>query len=119
MNLFKSRCIAFFIDCFIFTFFASLFAFCFPQFGKAIYSLYMVSFACKDLMFLGASPGKKVMKLSVVDLTGFSAKPTQLIIRNIPSYLLIGGEILQIKRGQPRIGDLLAGTMVVKNKVQS
>ena len=70
-------------------------------------------------MFLGASPGKKVMKLSVVDLTGFSAKPTQLIIRNIPSYLLIWWEILQIKRGQPRIGDLLAGTMVVKNKVQS
>ena len=79
--------------------------------------------------FAGASPGKRARKLRVVNADGQPADGTQLFLRNttiaavpfcadVPiaaplSLLLLAIEVVTwLVRGQ-RIGDMLAGTMVV------
>ena len=113
MNLFKQRCFAFVIDVFVITYFVALLQQFFPVLGKGIDVLSLGLFAAKDLLFRGASLGKKIMKISVVDISGRPAKISKLILRNIPTYALIWLEFFQIKQGKIRVGDLLAETMVV------
>jgi len=74
-----------------------------------------------ELVSGGSSPGKKLVGIKVVQVTGEAATPVQIIIRNllrmidqVPGGPLIDGLIALYGKQGRRVGDLAAGTMVIK-----
>ncbi|MBO5869273.1 MAG: RDD family protein [Clostridia bacterium] len=70
----------------------------------------------RDLLFRNASLGKKFQGIMVIDNGGGVPTIKQMILRNIPTVLLMGYEFTQIKNNDLRIGDMWAGTRVVLKK---
>ncbi len=78
------------------------------------------------LMFLewvwrGQTLGKRIMGLRVVDEKGLNLRPSQVVMRNIfrlvdmlPALFLVGGTAAVLSRRCQRLGDLAAGTLVVR-----
>ncbi len=78
------------------------------------------------LMFLewvwrGQTLGKRIMGLRVVDEKGLNLRPSQIVMRNIfrlvdmlPALFLVGGIAAVLSRRCQRLGDLAAGTLVVR-----
>jgi len=71
----------------------------------------------------GQSPGKKTLRLRVVDKRGFSLKPNQIVIRNIfrlidsmPAFYLLGGIVCIFSSKYQRIGDMIASTVVIYDR---
>ncbi|NUN51141.1 MAG: RDD family protein [Candidatus Brocadiae bacterium] len=69
----------------------------------------------------GQTPGKKVMGIRVLDSRGFRITPAQAAIRNLmravdllPFCYLVGGISILCSRRGLRLGDLAAGTVVVR-----
>ncbi len=69
----------------------------------------------------GQSIGKKVFKLKVVDEEGLKLQFSQIIIRNLlrfvdalPSLYLVGGVTSLLNSKYQRIGDIVAGTVVMR-----
>lgn len=69
----------------------------------------------------GASPGKAVRGLSVVDLQGRPATFGRILLRNVirpidafPFAYLVGGALVLFTKDHQRLGDRLAGTLVVR-----
>jgi len=72
----------------------------------------------------GQTVGKRVMGLRVVDERGLSLRPSQVVVRNIlrladalPIFYLVGGVSMVVTRHCQRLGDLAAGTVVVRPAV--
>jgi len=78
------------------------------------------------LMFLewvwrGKTLGKRIMGLRVVDERGLNLRPSQIVMRNIfrlvdmlPALFLVGGIASVLSRRCQRLGDLAAGTLVIR-----
>ena len=72
----------------------------------------------------GQTPGKRFMKLRVVQDGGYSVSFTASAVRNIvrvvdmqPAFLYVVGMLsIMISRSGKRLGDILAGTMVVEER---
>lgn len=69
----------------------------------------------------GQTVGKRVMGLRVVDDRGLGLRPGQVVVRNIlravdslPLFYLVGGVAMAFSRHCQRLGDLAAGTVVVR-----
>lgn len=69
----------------------------------------------------GQTLGKYVLGLRVVDDQGLSLRPSQVVVRNIlrlvdslPIFYLVGGISMVLTRHCQRLGDLAAGTVVVR-----
>jgi uncharacterized RDD family membrane protein YckC len=69
----------------------------------------------------GQTIGKRVLRLRVVDASGFRLQPSQVVIRNllrsvdmIPFFYLIGGLACLLSRRAQRLGDFAASTIVVR-----
>lgn len=82
-------------------------------------SYFMVS----ELLGRGQTIGKKVMGLRVMDERGLKLRPAQVIIRNLvriadmlPMMYLVGGASCFLSRRCQRLGDLAAGTVVVRSR---
>jgi uncharacterized RDD family membrane protein YckC len=71
-----------------------------------------------EIFFNGQSIGKKALKIRVVKITGEGAGIFQYFIRAlfrpVDSFLGIGLIVLIFNERNQRIGDLIAGTMVIK-----
>jgi uncharacterized RDD family membrane protein YckC len=74
-----------------------------------------------ELLFGGQTLGKKVMRIRVVDERGMRLKPTQVVVRNLlrlvdmfPIYYAVGGVFALFSKRCQRLGDLAAGTVVVR-----
>jgi uncharacterized RDD family membrane protein YckC len=83
-----------------------------------LYWLYYIVF---ELVWGGQSPGKRIMRIRVVRLDGTPASPGQIIIRNIgrlvdifPGFYATGLIVMFINAQSRRLGDLAAGTLVVR-----
>jgi uncharacterized RDD family membrane protein YckC len=73
----------------------------------------------------GQTPGKRMMKLRVVDARGSRLTFNQVLMRNLlrfvdalPGLYLVGGLALWISRGSQRLGDLAANTLVIQQHRQ-
>jgi len=75
-----------------------------------------------ELLWRGQTPGKKVMGLRVMDERGLKLHPSQLVIRNLlrfvdalPFFYAVGGAVALFNSRAQRLGDLAAGTVVVRS----
>lgn len=69
----------------------------------------------------GQTVGKRVMGLRVVDDRGLTLRPGQVVVRNLlrlvdslPVFYAVGGVSMVLTRHCQRLGDLAAGTVVVR-----
>ena len=74
-----------------------------------------------ELLFNGQTIGKKTMGLRVMDERGLRLRPSQVLIRNLlrvvdmlPLFYAVGGVCCLFNRRSQRLGDLAAGTVVVR-----
>lgn len=74
-----------------------------------------------EWLWRGQTVGKRLMRLRVVDARGLRLEPSQVIVRNLmrfidflPGLYLVGGIACVLSRHRQRLGDLAAGTVVVR-----
>ncbi|MCB1122122.1 MAG: RDD family protein, partial [Verrucomicrobiae bacterium] len=74
-----------------------------------------------EMVWRGQTLGKRMMRLRVMDARGLKLSPSQLILRNLlrfvdslPLLYVVGGIASLINRRSQRLGDLAAGTVVVR-----
>lgn len=77
-----------------------------------------------EFFWRGQTLGKRVMRLRVVDAGGLTLTPGQIVLRNlirfidqIPALYLVGGIAMMVTRRAQRLGDIVAGTIVVRHRV--
>lgn len=77
--------------------------------------------AVSELVFNGQTVGKKVLGLRVLDERGLHLRPGQVLLRNLlrvvdilPLFYAVGGLACLCSRRCQRLGDLAAGTVVVR-----
>jgi uncharacterized RDD family membrane protein YckC len=75
-----------------------------------------------EWLWRGQTLGKRVMGLRVVDAHGLRLEPSQVIVRNLmrfidglPILYLVGGVSCVLSRHRQRLGDIAAGTVVVRS----
>jgi uncharacterized RDD family membrane protein YckC len=74
-----------------------------------------------ELKWKGSTPGKKILSLRVIDVEGRRLGLHQVVLRNLlrvvdqlPILYLVGGTTATLNRQWRRVGDLVAGTVVVR-----
>jgi uncharacterized RDD family membrane protein YckC len=74
-----------------------------------------------EWLWRGQTVGKRLLRLRVVDAGGFRLEPSQVIVRNLmrlvdglPALYLLGGITCLVSRHRQRLGDLAAGTVVIR-----
>ncbi|NPV01213.1 MAG: RDD family protein [Brevinematales bacterium] len=79
-----------------------------------------------ELLWKGQTPGKKLLHIRVVQDNGGSASALSLVLRNIfrlvdflPVVYLAGGICALVNKDRKRLGDLVAGTIVVREKASA
>jgi uncharacterized RDD family membrane protein YckC len=85
------------------------------------FALTMVYAAAAEWIWRGQTIGKRLVGLRVVDARGLRLAPAQVIVRNLmrlidalPAFYLVGGIGCVLTRYHQRLGDLAAGTVVVR-----
>lgn len=81
---------------------------------------FLYNILCEWLLH-GQTLGKRIFKLRVVDSAGLRLEPSQIIIRNLlrlvdglPAFYLLGGVTCLLNSKMQRLGDIAAGTVVVR-----
>jgi uncharacterized RDD family membrane protein YckC len=76
-----------------------------------------------EIIWNGQSPGKRAMGLRVVKTSGYPIAPVTALIRNVvrlvdwlPAFYAVGVITMIANRHARRLGDLVAGTLVIKEK---
>ncbi len=71
----------------------------------------------------GQTIGKRLLRLQVMEAQGFRIRPSQIVIRNLmrfvdalPGFYLVGGAVCLLSRRSQRLGDIVANTVVVRNR---
>lgn len=74
-----------------------------------------------EMAWCGQTLGKRMMRLRVIDANGLKLRPSQFVLRNLlrfvdglPILYFVGGLCALISRRSQRLGDLAAGTVVVR-----
>jgi uncharacterized RDD family membrane protein YckC len=74
-----------------------------------------------EWLWRGQTVGKRLLRLRVVDAAGLRLEPSQVIVRNLmrlvdglPALYLLGGITCLVSRNRQRLGDLAAGTVVIR-----
>lgn len=74
-----------------------------------------------ELLWRGQTVGKRLMGLRVIDENGLKLRPSQVVVRNIlrfvdilPVFYALGGLVCLFSKRSQRLGDLAAGTVVVR-----
>jgi uncharacterized RDD family membrane protein YckC len=74
-----------------------------------------------EMVWRGQTLGKRLMRLRVIDAAGLKLSPNQIVLRNllrfvdsIPFLYFLGGVCALISKRSQRLGDLAAGTVVVR-----
>jgi uncharacterized RDD family membrane protein YckC len=85
------------------------------------FALTLLYSAVAEWLWRGQTVGKRLLGLRVVDARGLRLEPSQVIVRNLmrlldvlPALYLIGGIACFFSRHRQRLGDIAAGTVVVR-----
>jgi uncharacterized RDD family membrane protein YckC len=80
--------------------------------------VYIGYFTVSELVSGGRTPGKTAGQLRVLDISGSAPRPAQLLVRNVARivdvFLGVGVIVMFCNAHSRRIGDFLAGTVVVR-----
>ncbi len=83
--------------------------------------VYIAFFAAFEIAWNGQTPGKRAGGLRVIRADGTAPTPTDILLRNLlrivdflPAYYGIGLLCILITRRAQRLGDLAAGTVVIR-----
>ncbi len=78
---------------------------------------------CLEWRWQGQTLGKRLFKLRVVDATGLTLQGSQVILRNLmrpvdglPAFYCLGGLVCLINHQCQRLGDMAAGTLVIREQ---
>jgi len=78
-------------------------------------------FVLAELWMTGQTPGKKAFRLRVIADDGTRLTGTAVLIRNLlrmvdtlPMFMVLGGSVALCERHHRRLGDLAAGTLVIR-----
>src|SRR5579862_4483999 len=90
--------------------------------GLVLYfALLLIYGALTEWLWRGQTVGKRLFGLRVVDARGLRLEPSQVVVRNLmrfidglPALYLVGGVACVLSRHYQRLGDLAAGTVVVR-----
>jgi uncharacterized RDD family membrane protein YckC len=87
----------------------------------AYFVISLVYAAAAEWAWRGQTVGKRLLRLRVVDASGLRLEPAQVIVRNLmrfvdalPALYLVGGIACVVSRRRQRLGDLAAGTAVIR-----
>jgi uncharacterized RDD family membrane protein YckC len=79
-------------------------------------------FTLAELLMTGQTPGKKMFRLRVIPSDGTRLTGPTVLIRNLvrpvdslPMFMVLGGSVALIETHHRRLGDLAAGTLVVRD----
>jgi uncharacterized RDD family membrane protein YckC len=85
------------------------------------FALTLVYAAATEWIWRGQTIGKRLLGLRVVDARGLRLEAAQVVVRNLlrlvdalPAFYLVGGLSCVFNRYHQRLGDLAAGTVVVR-----
>ncbi|HSI84390.1 MAG: RDD family protein [Candidatus Methylacidiphilales bacterium] len=91
-----------------------------------LFVMFFVYFSFFEYKWRGQTPGKLAMGLRVMDQRGLKLRTTQILARNLlrfvdmlPFFYTVGGIAALTTRQGQRLGDLVAGTVVVRNRLQA
>ena len=77
-----------------------------------------------EALWQGQTPGKRILKLRVVDANGLRLKFSQIMVRNLlrivdllPFGYIVGGSAALFTAKGQRLGDIAAGTTVISQRV--
>jgi uncharacterized RDD family membrane protein YckC len=83
-------------------------------------------FMSLEWIFRGQTPGKRVMKLRVVDADGLRLRFSQIVVRNLlrvvdalPFLYTVGGITLLLSPKLQRLGDIAANTIVIRTNTET
>jgi uncharacterized RDD family membrane protein YckC len=87
----------------------------------AYFVISLLYMALAEWMWRGQTVGKRLLRLRVVDAGGLRLAASQVIVRNLmrfvdalPLLYLLGGVTCLVSRHRQRLGDLAAGTVVIR-----
>jgi uncharacterized RDD family membrane protein YckC len=76
-----------------------------------------------EWLWRGQTLGKKLLQLRVMDEGGLPLTPSQVVLRNLlravdamPALYLVGGVVMMLNPRAQRLGDIAAGTIVVRHR---
>ena len=82
--------------------------------------------ALTEWLWRGQTVGKRMLRLRVVDARGLRLEPSQVMVRNLlrfidalPALYLAGGIACILTAHRQRLGDIAAGTVVVRTSYQT
>jgi uncharacterized RDD family membrane protein YckC len=88
-----------------------------------LFALYYGYFAVFEVLWQGQTPGKRLIGLRVLAVSGRAARPDEILIRNVlriidqvPGIYAVGICAVLLTRRNQRIGDIAAGTVVVHDR---
>lgn len=86
----------------------------------AIYTSYFVFF---ETLWQGQTPGKRLAKIRVIRddgrLIGLQQATLRALIRSVDDTFFIGALLIMLTKKEKRLGDLLAGTIVIQTEVST
>ena len=89
--------------------------------GAVIFLLMYGYFACFEILWSGQTPGKRMIGIRVVKDSGRPLTPSETIGRNLlrivdqlPAFYAVGVLVALINAQNKRLGDFIAGSMVVR-----
>ncbi len=86
----------------------------------AIYTSYFVFF---ETLWQGQTPGKRLAKIRVIQddgrLIGLQQATLRALIRSVDDTFFIGALLIMLTKKEKRLGDLLAGTIVIQTEAST
>ncbi|WP_009633266.1 RDD family protein [Synechocystis sp. PCC 7509] len=86
----------------------------------AIYTGYFVFF---ETLWQGQTPGKRLAKIRVIQddgrLIGLQQATLRALIRSVDDTFFVGALLIMLTKKEKRLGDLLAGTIVIQTEVST
>lgn len=86
----------------------------------AVFAINTGYFVFFETLWHGQTPGKKIAKIRVVQdngrLIGLQQATLRAILRSIDDTLFIGALLIMLTKTEKRLGDLVAGTIVVQTE---
>ncbi len=87
----------------------------------AYFAISLLYMAAAEWWWRGQTVGKRLLRLRVVDAGGLRLEASQVMVRNLmrfvdalPLLYLLGGITCVVSRHRQRLGDLAAGTVVIR-----
>lgn len=88
-----------------------------------VFTIYTGYFVFFETLWQGQTPGKRLAKIRVIRddgrLIGLQQATLRALIRSVDDTFFIGALLIMLTKNEKRLGDLLAGTIVIQTEVST